>query len=159
MSTCRLSFQWASTIHIQWSVLFWYKADLMIISSKCNMFLPWYILTSYSLGVKEHHSLTQLDFELFWRCITVYFLLFTASNWSSTICFYTIVLLIILVFCVEFFILLVFFYDFCAQFSLCPWIVHYWLPLRFSLAFAIMNIAFVITDVQWMIICLFHWNM
>jgi hypothetical protein len=108
MSTCRLSFQWASTIHIQWSVLFWYKADLMIISSKCNMFLPWYILTSYSLGVKEHHSLTQLEFELFWRCITVYFLLFTASNWSSTICFYTIVLLIILVFSVEFFILLVF---------------------------------------------------
>jgi hypothetical protein len=108
MSTCRLSFQWASTINIQWSVLFWFKADLMSISSKCDMFLPWYILTCYSLGVKERHSLTQWYFELFWRCITVYILLFPASNRSSTICFYPIVLLIILVFCVEFFILLVF---------------------------------------------------
>jgi len=89
-------------------VLFWYKADLIIISSKCNMFLPWYILTSYSLGVKEQSLTYSIRFLNCSDGVLYFFLFFTASARSSTSYFYTIVLLIILVFCVEFFILLVF---------------------------------------------------
>ena len=38
MSTCRLLFQWASTIKIQLSVLVLYKADIIIISSNVTRF-------------------------------------------------------------------------------------------------------------------------
>jgi hypothetical protein len=42
MSICRLLFEWASTIKIQLSVLVYYKADLIIISLKINLFSPWH---------------------------------------------------------------------------------------------------------------------
>ena len=37
-----LLFQWVNKIHIQLSVLVKYKADLIIISLKSNLFSPWY---------------------------------------------------------------------------------------------------------------------
>jgi hypothetical protein len=40
-----LLFQWVSTIKIQLSVLVQYKADLIIISLKINLFSPWYSWT------------------------------------------------------------------------------------------------------------------
>jgi hypothetical protein len=40
MSTRGLLFQWTSTINIQLSVLVYYKADIIIISSKRNLFSP-----------------------------------------------------------------------------------------------------------------------
>ena len=42
MSICRLLFQWTSTIKIQLSVLVLYKADLILISLKINLFSSWY---------------------------------------------------------------------------------------------------------------------
>jgi hypothetical protein len=42
MSTRRLLFRWASTKKIQLNVLVYYKADLIIISLKTNLFSPWY---------------------------------------------------------------------------------------------------------------------
>ena len=36
---CRLLFQWASTIKIQLRILISYKADIIIISSKCSLYL------------------------------------------------------------------------------------------------------------------------
>ena len=41
MSTRGLLFQWDSTINIQLSALVEYKADLIIISLKINLFSPW----------------------------------------------------------------------------------------------------------------------
>jgi hypothetical protein len=57
MSICRLLFQWASTIKkIQLIVLVWYKADLIIISLKINLFSPWY---SWEIDeLNNSHSLT-----------------------------------------------------------------------------------------------------
>jgi hypothetical protein len=40
MSIRGLLFQWASTMKIQLSMLIYYKADLIIISLKINLFLP-----------------------------------------------------------------------------------------------------------------------
>jgi hypothetical protein len=54
-----LLFQWASTIKIQLSVLIWYKADLIIISLKINLFSPWYSWKIAELALKNNHSLTQ----------------------------------------------------------------------------------------------------
>ena len=42
MSLSGLLFRWASTVDIQLSVLVYYKADLIIISLKINLFSPWY---------------------------------------------------------------------------------------------------------------------
>jgi hypothetical protein len=42
MSIRELLLQWASTIKIQLRVLVYYRADLIIISLKINLFSPWY---------------------------------------------------------------------------------------------------------------------
>ena len=44
ISTCRLLFQWASTIKVQLSLLIKYKMDIIIILLKYGSFLPWYCL-------------------------------------------------------------------------------------------------------------------
>jgi hypothetical protein len=51
ISTSGLLFQWASTIIIQLSILVLYKADIfiiIIISSKCHLFLSWYCWKMFS---------------------------------------------------------------------------------------------------------------
>jgi hypothetical protein len=50
-------FQWASTIKIQLSVLVWYNADLIIISLKINLFLPWYSWKIAELALNNNHLL------------------------------------------------------------------------------------------------------
>jgi hypothetical protein len=47
MSPFGLLFQCTSTINIQPIVLVWYKVDVIIISSKCDLLLPWY---SWKIG-------------------------------------------------------------------------------------------------------------
>jgi hypothetical protein len=42
MSIRELLFQWASTVNIQLSVFVYYKADVIIISLKINLYSPWY---------------------------------------------------------------------------------------------------------------------
>jgi hypothetical protein len=61
MSTHGLLFQWASTIKIQLSVLVYYKADLIIISLKINLFWPWYTCSwkIAELALHNNHPLTQ----------------------------------------------------------------------------------------------------
>ena len=54
-----LLFQWASTINIQLIVLVLYKADLIIISLKINLFSPWYSWTIAEWALNNNHSLTQ----------------------------------------------------------------------------------------------------
>ena len=56
MSTSGL-FQCASTINIQLSVLVSYKADLIIISLKINLFSPWYNWQITELALDITHSL------------------------------------------------------------------------------------------------------
>ena len=68
MSTCRLLFQWASTINIQLSVLVQYKADLIIIISlkidllspwyswKIDLLSPWYSWKIAELALNNNHS-------------------------------------------------------------------------------------------------------
>jgi hypothetical protein len=61
MSTRGLLFQWSSTIKIQLSVLVKYKADLIIISLKINLYSPWYSWKIVELAFKQQsltHSLT-----------------------------------------------------------------------------------------------------
>jgi hypothetical protein len=58
MSTCGLLFQWASNVKIQ-PVLVYYKADLIIISLKINLFSPWYSWKLAELALNKNHSLTQ----------------------------------------------------------------------------------------------------
>ena len=60
VSTCRLLFQWTSTIKIQMKMLVWYKADIIIISSKCNLFVPWYGWKIVHLELSNIHSLIYL---------------------------------------------------------------------------------------------------
>ena len=59
MSTRGLLFKWASTIKIQFSVLVMYKADIIIISLKINLFSPWYGWQTAELAFNNNHSLTQ----------------------------------------------------------------------------------------------------
>jgi hypothetical protein len=61
MSTHGLLFQWASTIKIQLSMLVWYKADLIIISLKINLFSPWFIGKFAELALNSNQSLTHMD--------------------------------------------------------------------------------------------------
>ena len=58
ISTHGLMFQWTSTIKIQISLLIYYKTDI-IISSKCNMFSPWYGWKIAHLALNNNHSLTH----------------------------------------------------------------------------------------------------
>jgi hypothetical protein len=60
-----LLFQLASTIKIQLSVLVSYKADIIIISTKCNLFLPWYCCKIDQLPLNNIHSLTENYYFLF----------------------------------------------------------------------------------------------
>jgi len=57
MSIRGLLFQWACTIKSQLSVLVQYKAHLIIISLKINLFLPWYSWQIAELALKNSHSL------------------------------------------------------------------------------------------------------
>ena len=54
MSTRGLLFQWASTTKIQLCVLIQDKVN--IISSKCNLFLPWYIWKIPQFPLNNNHS-------------------------------------------------------------------------------------------------------
>jgi hypothetical protein len=56
MSICRLLFPWASTMKIQLNMLVWYKADLIIISLKINLFLPWYSWKIAELALNNNHT-------------------------------------------------------------------------------------------------------
>jgi len=58
------SFQWASTIKIQLSLLVWYKADIIIIPLKINLFSPWYSWKIAALALNNNHSLTQSTINL-----------------------------------------------------------------------------------------------
>ena len=58
ISACGLLFQWASTIKIQLSMLVLYKADI-IISSECNLFLPWHSWKIIHLALNNNNSLTH----------------------------------------------------------------------------------------------------
>ena len=61
MSIRELLFQWASTIKIQLSVMVWYKADLIIISLKKNLFSPWYTCSWKNCWVDvKQQSLTPI---------------------------------------------------------------------------------------------------
>ena len=54
-----LLFQWTSTVKIQPIVLVLYKADLIIISLKINLFFPWYNWKIVELVLNNNHSLTD----------------------------------------------------------------------------------------------------
>jgi hypothetical protein len=56
MSSRGLLFQWASTIKIQLSLLVYYKADLINISLKINLFSPWYSWKIAELALNNNHS-------------------------------------------------------------------------------------------------------
>ena len=57
MSIRWLLFQWARTIKIQLSALVKYKADIIIISLKINLFSPWYSRKMAKLALNNTHSL------------------------------------------------------------------------------------------------------
>jgi hypothetical protein len=57
MSIRGLLFQWASTIKIQLGVLVLNKVDLIIISLKIILFLPWYSWKIAELELNNNHSL------------------------------------------------------------------------------------------------------
>ena len=59
LSIRRLVFNWASTTKIQLRVLVLYKADLIIISLKINLFSPWYTWKIAELPLSNNHSLTH----------------------------------------------------------------------------------------------------
>ena len=63
MSIRWLLFQWASTITIQLSALFKYKADLIIISLKINLHSPWYSWKIDELVLNKNHSLTHNSYH------------------------------------------------------------------------------------------------
>jgi hypothetical protein len=60
-----LLFQWASTIKIQLSVVFWYKANLTIISLNIYLFSPWYSLKIAELALNNNHSLSPEQIACF----------------------------------------------------------------------------------------------
>ena len=75
-----LLFQWASNIKIQQSVLVLYKADLIIISLKINLFSPWHSCKIVELALNNNHSLTTDPF---------FYDIFVRLQWKSncTCCF------------------------------------------------------------------------
>ena len=54
-------FQWASTIKILISVLVWYKVDIIIAISNCNLFSSWYSWKIAELAIKNNHSIYCID--------------------------------------------------------------------------------------------------
>jgi hypothetical protein len=58
-------FQWDSTIKIQLGVLVKYKADLIIISLKINLFSPWYSWKIAELVLNNNHSLDDCFLSLY----------------------------------------------------------------------------------------------
>ena len=66
-----LFFQRASTMNIQFSVLVYYKADLVIISLTINLFSPW-----HSWKIAELALITRWLTEPFLRSHSFYFLFF-----------------------------------------------------------------------------------
>jgi hypothetical protein len=58
-------FQWDSTIKIQLGVLVKYKADLIIISLKINLFSPWYSWKIAELVLNNNHSLDDCVLSLY----------------------------------------------------------------------------------------------
>jgi len=56
MSFHGLLFQWAITIKFQLSVLVLYKADLICISFKFNLFSTWYSWKIAGLALNSNHS-------------------------------------------------------------------------------------------------------
>ena len=64
MSIRVLLFQWASTIKFRLSVLVYYKADLIFISLKMNLFTPRYCWKIAELALKNNHSLTHFYTDL-----------------------------------------------------------------------------------------------
>ena len=54
-------FQWANTIKILPWMLVLYKADLIIISLKCNLFSSWYSWNFFHLALNNNHSLSYQD--------------------------------------------------------------------------------------------------
>jgi hypothetical protein len=95
MSTNGLLFQCASIIQIWLSVLFLYKADLIIFSLKINLLSPWHSLKIAALALNNNHSLnievyapsqkcaqscvcvTGMDFVFFSTIFLLYFCLFS----------------------------------------------------------------------------------
>jgi hypothetical protein len=67
VATCQSAdncFSELSTIKIQLSVLVEYKADLIIISLKINLFSPWYSWKIAELVLNNNHSLTMLEIQM-----------------------------------------------------------------------------------------------
>ena len=57
MSTRGQLFQWATTIEIQLTVLVYYRADIIIISSDRNLFSSWNSWKNINLALNNNHSL------------------------------------------------------------------------------------------------------
>jgi hypothetical protein len=83
ISIRELLFQWASTIKIQLSVLVKYKADLIIISLKINLFLPWYRYKIAELVLNNNHLLTLS----IWYLQTFIFFTFKLNTSHYCLCF------------------------------------------------------------------------
>jgi hypothetical protein len=75
MSIRELLFQWASTIKMQLSILVLYKADLIIISLKINLFSPWYSWKIVELLLKNNYSLNKMIYVNNISCLMVVFYL------------------------------------------------------------------------------------
>ena len=63
MSIRGLLFQWVTTIKMQLSVLVEYKADLIIISLKINLFSSWYSWKIAAMAITNNHSLTYSNWN------------------------------------------------------------------------------------------------
>ena len=61
-----LLFQWASTTQIKRNVLVEYKAGLINISFKINLFSPWYTWKIAELAFNNNHSLSYFSVGVFW---------------------------------------------------------------------------------------------
>ena len=77
MSIRWLLFQWASTIKIQLSMLVKYKADLIIISMKNNLFSPWYNWNIADLALNNNHSLPKVPM---WRPFSAAYLRYSSRD-------------------------------------------------------------------------------
>jgi hypothetical protein len=96
MSISGLLFQWVSTIKIQLSMLVKCKADLVIISLKINLFLPWYswkiaeLVLNYillTLTVSNVcYLLGSIKYILVWKYMVTrlsYFIFHVATSFSN----------------------------------------------------------------------------
>ena len=86
-----LSFQWASTIKIQLSVLVQYKADLIIISLKISLFLPWYSYKICWVGIKQQlHTHLENDWFQYFFILEIIAHFFTIS-WTRKLLYTSLV--------------------------------------------------------------------